>query len=160
CWTRLPPVCYHAGKSHFHQAMSPFLAELVGTMMLIILGDGVVANVLLARTKGHNSGWIVVTAGWGLGVALAVYCVRAISGGHLSPAVTLGLAVIGKFAWIDVPAYLGAQMLGAFLGGVIVWLAYLPHWRETSDQSAKLGVFCTAPAIRNPWQNLLCEIIG
>ena len=113
--------------------MSPFLAELVGTMILVLLGDGVVANVLLNKSKGHNSGWIVITAGWGLGVAIAVYCVRAISGGHLNPAVTVGLASIGKFPWSDVAGYLVAQMIGAFLGGLLVWLAYFPHWKETAD---------------------------
>src|SRR5688572_20709025 len=108
--------------------MTPFLAEIVGTMLLIILGDGVVANVVLSRSKGQNGGWIVVTFGWGLAVALAVYSVGTVSGGHLNPAVTLGLAAIGQFEWISVPAYLLAQMVGAFLGAVIVWLAYFPHW--------------------------------
>ena len=140
--------------------MSPFLAELFGTMLLIILGDGVVANVLLNKTKGNNGGWIVITAGWGLGVAVAVYSVNAISGAHLNPAVTIGLAAIGKFAWASVPGYLLAQMTGAFLGAVIVWLAYLPHWALTEDKGAKLGVFCTGPAIRKPLANLLTEIIG
>ena len=140
--------------------MSPFLAELFGTMLLIILGDGVVANVLLTKTKGNNGGWIVITAGWGLGVAVAVYSVNAISGAHLNPAVTIGLAAIGKFAWASVPGYLLAQMTGAFLGAVIVWLAYLPHWALTEDKGAKLGVFCTGPAIRKPLANLLTEIIG
>ncbi len=140
--------------------MTPFLAELIGTMILITLGDGVVANVVLQKTKGQNSGWIVIATGWGLGVAVAVYMVGAISGAHLNPAVTIGLAAIGKFAWAQVPAYLAAQMLGAFLGGVIVWLAYLPHWEETPEQDGKLAVFCTGPAIRRPLANLLTEIIG
>jgi len=107
--------------------MSPFLAELVGTMLLVLLGDGVVANVVLNKTKGQNSGWIVITTGWALGVAVAVYCVGAISGGHLNPAVTLGLAAIGKFSWSLVPGYLLAQVTGGVVGGAIVWLAYLPH---------------------------------
>lgn len=140
--------------------MSPFLAELLGTMLLILLGDGVVANVVLNRTKGQNSGWIVITAGWALGVTIAVYAVGAFSGAHLNPAVTLGLASIGKFAWASVPAYIAAQMLGAFLGATIVWLAYLPHWVVTESQGAKLAVFCTGPAIPNPLSNLLTEIIG
>ncbi len=140
--------------------MSPFVGELLGTMLLIILGDGVVANVLLTKSKGYNGGWIVITAGWGLGVALAVYTVNAASGAHLNPAVTIGLAAIGKFAWALVPGYLLAQMIGAFLGAVVVWLAYLPHWAVTEDKSAKLGVFCTGPAIRKPLANLLTEIIG
>ena len=140
--------------------MSPFTAELVGTMILVTLGDGVVANVALNKSKGQNAGWIVVTAGWGLGVAVAVYCVNALSGAHLNPAVTLGLAAIGKFEAAKVPGYLLAQLLGGFIGGGIVWLAYLPHWRETADPDAKLGVFCTAPAIRKPAMNLLTEAIG
>jgi len=129
-------------------------------MILVLLGDGVVANVLLNKTKGQNSGWIVITAGWALGVAVAVYCVRAISGGHLNPAVTVGLASIGKFPWNDVAGYLVAQMIGAFLGGLLVWLAYFPHWKETADPGSKLGVFCTGPAIRLTPMNLVTEIIG
>ncbi len=140
--------------------MTPFLAELSGTMILVILGDGVVANVLLNKSKGQNAGWIVITTGWALGVAVAVYCVASISGAHLNPAVTLGMAAIGKFAWSAVPGYLVAQLIGGFLGGVVVWLAYLPHWRETSDPGLKLGVFCTGPAIRMTPMNLLTEIIG
>jgi len=140
--------------------MSKFSAELIGTMILIILGDGVVANVLLNRSKGQNSGWIVIAVGWGLAVAMAVYAVGSVSGGHLNPAVTMGLAAIGKFAWSEVPRYVLAQMIGAFLGAAIVWLAYLPHWKETPDPRAKLGVFCTAPAIRHSPSNLLTEIIG
>lgn len=140
--------------------MSTFTAELLGTALLIILGDGVVANVCLNRSKGQNSGWIVIALGWGLAVTIAVYSVNAISGAHLNPAVTLGLAAIGQFAWAGVPAYIAAQMAGAFLGAAVVWLAYLPHWRETANLAAKLGVFCTAPAIRNSLSNLLCEIIG
>ena len=140
--------------------MSPFLAEVVGTMLLIILGDGVVANVVLNRTKGQNSGWIVITAGWAFGVTVAVYAVGTFSGAHLNPAVTIGLASIGKFAWGLVPAYIAAQMLGAFLGGAIVWLAYLPHWKETPDPAAKLAVFCTGPAIRHPLANVITEVIG
>ena len=141
-------------------AQSPWLAELDGTMLLIILGGGVVANCLLNKSKGHNAGWIVITAGWGLGVAVSVYCVGSFSGGHLNSAVTLALAIVGKFDWANVPAYLAAQLAGAFLGGVVVWLAYLPHWEATDDQGAKLGVFATGPAIRKPCANMLCEIIG
>lgn len=140
--------------------MSPFLAELVGTMILVLLGDGVVANVLLNKSKGQNSGWIVITAGWALGVAVAVYCVGAYSGGHLNPAVTIGLASIGRFPWNDVAAYVVAQMIGALLGGVLVWLAYFPHWKETADPGSKLGVFCTGPAIRLTPMNLVTEAIG
>jgi glycerol uptake facilitator protein len=140
--------------------MSPFLAELLGTMLLIILGDGVVANVVLNRTKGQNAGWIVITAGWAFGVAVAVYAVGTFSGAHLNPAVTIGLASIGKFAWASVPLYVTAQLLGAFLGAGVVWLTYLQHWPVTENQAAKLAVFCTAPAIRNSPANLLTEIIG
>jgi len=140
--------------------MTPFSAELIGTMILVTLGDGVVANVLLNRSKGQNAGWIVITAGWAFAVAVAVYSVGAVSGAHLNPAVTLGLAGIGKFDWALVPGYLTAQMIGAILGGTLVWLAYLPHWKETSDAAAKLGVFCTAPAIRNTPANLITEIIA
>jgi glycerol uptake facilitator protein len=140
--------------------MSTFTAELIGTMILVLLGDGVVANVLLHRSKGQNGGWIVITTGWGLAVAVAVYAVGWISTAHLNPAVTLGMASVGKFPWSQVPVYISAQLIGAFIGATLVWLAYLPHWEMTSDTSAKLGVFCTAPAIRSPGKNLLTEIIG
>jgi glycerol uptake facilitator protein len=129
-------------------------------MLLIILGNGVVANVVLSGTKGQNSGWIVITTGWAFAVTVAVYAVGTFSGAHLNPAVTIGLASIGKFAWSSVPAYIAAQMLGAFLGAVIVWLAYLPHWAVTPEPGAKLAVFCTAPAIRNPVSNVITEVIG
>src|SRR5437879_3651280 len=140
--------------------MPPFLAELLGTMLLIVLGDGVVANVVLNKTKGQNAGWIVITAGWGFAVTVAVYAVASFSGAHLNPAVTIGLASIGKFAWAKVPVYIAAQLLGALLGAAIVWLAYLPHWPVTESPAAKLAVFCTAPAIRNTTANLLTEVIG
>jgi glycerol uptake facilitator protein len=140
--------------------MSPFLAELIGTMLLTMFGGGVVANVVLHKSKGQSGGWIVITTGWALGVTVAVYAVNSFGGAHLNPAVTIGLAAIGKFAWAQVPVYIAAQMLGAFIGGTIVWLAYLPHWAETADQGGKLAVFCTAPAIRRPIANLLTEIIG
>jgi len=140
--------------------MSPILAELLGTMLLVILGDGVVGNVVLHKTKGENSGWIVITAGWAFAVTLAVYAVGSISGAHLNPAVTIAMASLGKFAWADVPAYIGAQVAGGVIGGVIVWLAYLPHWAATSDQAGKLAVFCTGPAIRHTGANLIAEIIG
>jgi len=140
--------------------MSPVLAEFFGTAILIVLGDGVVANVVLQRTKGHNSGWIVITAGWALGVTIAVYCVNAISGAHLNPAVTIALATTGAFDWAKVPMYIAAQIAGGFLGGVIVWVSYLPHWKVTPDPSSKLAVFSTVPAIRQPLANLGSEIIG
>jgi glycerol uptake facilitator protein len=140
--------------------MQVYLAEFIGTMILIILGDGVVAGVLLKNSKAENSGWIVITFGWGMAVALAVYSVGAISGAHINPAVTIGLASIGAFDWVQVPGYVIAQILGAFTGAVIVWLAYLPHWGPTEDAGLKLGVFSTAPAYRNTVANIITEIVG
>jgi glycerol uptake facilitator protein len=140
--------------------MSPFVGEIIGTMLLIVLGDGVVAGVLLNRSKAQNSGWIVITFGWGLAVAIAVYAVGRISGAHLNPAVTIGLAAIGKFPWRQVPSYILAQMIGAILGAVLVWLHYLPHWRQTEEKDLKLAVFCTGPAIRSTVGNLISEILG
>lgn len=140
--------------------MSAFLGELVGTMILIILGGGVVAGSILKGTKAENSGWIVITVGWGLAVALAVYAANEFSGAHLNPAVTLGLASVGDFPWADVPLYIAAQLIGATLGATIVWIHYLPHWKETRDQMTKLAVFATGPAIRKPWSNLVSEMIG
>jgi glycerol uptake facilitator protein len=140
--------------------MQAYIGEFIGTMILIILGDGVVAGVLLRNSKAENSGWIVITFGWGMAVAVAVYCVFQFSGGYINPAVTIGAAVTGGLEWALVPGYLIAQFLGAFVGAVIVWLAYLPHWPETEDEGLKLGVFCTAPAIYNTPANLITEIIG
>lgn len=140
--------------------MNPYIAEAIGTMILILLGDGVVANVLLARSKGQNSGWIVITVGWGVAVTIAVYSVGRISGAHLNPAVTIALATIGSFPWGNVAGYIAAQMIGAFIGAVLVWLAYLPHWAPTEDTDAKLAVFCTGPAVRHPVGNAVTEVIG
>jgi glycerol uptake facilitator protein len=140
--------------------MQAYIAEFIGTMILIILGDGVVAGVLLRNSKAENSGWIVITFGWAMGVAVAVYCVGQFSGAQINPAVTIGLAASGQFDWALVPGYIIAQFLGAFVGAVIVWLAYLPHWGETEDEGLKLGVFCTAPAIYNTPANVITEIIG
>ncbi len=140
--------------------MQVYLAEFIGTMILIILGDGVVAGVLLKNSKAENSGWIVITFGWAMGVAIAIYCVGQFSGAHINPAVTIGLAATGQFEWLLVPGYIIAQFLGAFVGGVIVWLAYLAHWGPTEDAGLKLGVFCTAPAYRATGPNLITEIIG
>jgi glycerol uptake facilitator protein len=140
--------------------MQTLLAEVVGTLLLVLLGDGVVANVVLKGTKGQNSGWIVISLGWGVAVTMAVYAVGRISGAHLNPAVTVSLAIIGSFNWAEVPGYIGAQMLGAFLGAVLVWIMYLPHWEVTPDPGAKLAVFATGPAIRNPATNFICELIG
>ncbi|ENH97869.1 glycerol MIP family channel protein [Gracilibacillus halophilus YIM-C55.5] len=140
--------------------MSEFLAELIGTMILVILGVGVVGGVVLRKTKAEGAGWVVITIGWGLGVAMGVYAVGHVSGAHINPAVTLGFAAIGEFPWGKVPMYISAQMIGAFIGAVIVFLQYLPHWKETRDQGAKLGVFATDPAIKSPLSNLVSEIIG
>jgi glycerol uptake facilitator protein len=136
------------------------MAEFLGTMLLVLLGDGVVANVVLKRTKGSDSGWIVITAGWAFAVTVGVYASRSISGAHLNPAVTLALAATGAFPSVDVPVYLLAQMCGAVAGAVLVYLAYRPHFAVTDDKSAKLGVFATGPAIRSPIDNLICETIG
>ena len=140
--------------------MDIFPAEVIGTAILILLGDGVVAAVLLAQSKAQNSGWIVITFGWGMAVAVAVYCVGQFSGAYINPAVTIGFAVTGQLDWAVVPGYIIAQFLGAFVGAVLVWLAYLPHWGETEDEGLKLGVFCTAPAIYNTPANVITEIIG
>jgi glycerol uptake facilitator len=140
--------------------MNPYLAEFVGTALLVLLGDGVVAGVLLNKSKAQNGGWIVITAGWAFGVAIPVYAIGTISGGHINPAVTIGLAVMGKFAWGQVAGYLGAQFLGALVGAVLVWLAYLAHWEGTAEQSLKLMVFSTAPAIRRLPMNFVTEVIG
>jgi glycerol uptake facilitator protein len=140
--------------------MQAFVAELVGTMVLVIFGDGVVANVVLRRTKGNQGGWIVITTGWGLAVALAIYCVGRISGAHLNPAVSIGLASIGEFEWSQVGPYVAAQMTGAILGAIVVWLAYWPHFAVTEDPGAKLAVFCTGPETRSPGANFLTELIG
>ena len=140
--------------------MSHFLAEFLGTALLILLGDGVVGGVVLNKTKAQNSGWIVITWGWALAVGISVYIFGPTSGAHFNPAVTLGLAAIGKFPWSEVPMYIIAQMLGAMLGATLVWLHYLPHWAETEDKGAKLAVFCTAPAIRSTPANFVSEFIG
>ena len=140
--------------------MNIFLAELVGTMILIILGDGVVANVVLSKTKGNDSGWIVIATGWGLAVAIAVYCVNRVSGAHINPAVTIGLASIDSLEWGLVPTYIAGQMAGAILGAIVVWLAYFSHWGVTEDPAAKLAVFSTGPEIRATLPNFLCEAIG
>lgn len=140
--------------------MSQFIAELIGVAIIIIFGGGVVAGCLLNKSKANSAGWMVIITGWGIGVATAVYATGTISGAHLNPAVTIALASIGQFPWAQVPSYIIAQLLGGIVGGIIVWLAYLPHWAETDDKRAKLGVFSTAPAIRNSFANVLCEIIG
>jgi glycerol uptake facilitator protein len=140
--------------------MSNFSGEILGTMLLVLLGDGVVANVVLAKSKAYGSGWIVIVTGWAMAVFVGAYMVAKVSGAHLNPAVTLGMALTGTLKWDQVPIYIAGQMIGAVLGATLVWLAFLPHWVRTTDTAAKLGVFCTAPAIRQPVANLLTEIIG
>ena len=140
--------------------MGPFAAELVGTAMLVLLGNGVVANVVLRKTKGEGADWVTIASGWGLGVFVAVFVVGRFSGAHINPAVTVGLAAAGKFDWALVPGYVAAQMLGGALGAGLVWLQYRDHFGVTDDADAKLAVFCTGPAIRNPLNNLVSEIIG
>lgn len=140
--------------------MTPFLGELIGTAILIVLGNGTVANVILNQTKGHNSGWITITMGWGMAVFIAVFCVSEFSGAHINPAVTIGLATAGMFEWSQVPTYIVAQMIGAATGSFLVWLSYRDHFNATSDPDILLSVHSTMPAIRNYPNNLLTEAIG
>jgi glycerol uptake facilitator protein len=140
--------------------MSPFMAEMIGTMLLILLGNGVVANVLLTDTKGHNSGWIVITAAWAMAVYVGVLVAAPYSGAHLNPAVTIGLAIAGKFAWAKVLPYIIAQMLGASIGATLVWLMYYDHFKRNNKPDAILAVFSTGPAIRNYISNVASEFIG
>ncbi|MCI0752146.1 MAG: aquaporin family protein [Flammeovirgaceae bacterium] len=140
--------------------MNIYLAEFIGTMLLIFLGDGVVAGVILKGTKSENAGWFTIVIGWGLAVALAIYAVGNISGAHINPAVTLALAFNGSFPWEHVPGYCLAQMGGAFTGGVLVYLHYLPHWSRTNDSSIKLAVFCNSPAVRATIPNFISEVLA
>lgn len=140
--------------------MSPYLGEFVGTMILIILGAGVCAGVNLKKSFANNGGWVVIIIGWGLGVTMGVFAVGSISGAHLNPAVTVGLAMTGDFAWNQVAGYIAAQMIGAIAGAAVVYLQYLPHWRITEDPGTKLGVFATGPAVPHTFSNLLSEMIG
>jgi glycerol uptake facilitator protein len=139
--------------------MSPFIAEFVGTSILLLLGNGVVANVVLNKTKGNGSGWIVISFGWAMAVFVGVYASAAASGAHLNPAITIGLAV-KTGDWSKVPLYIAAQMLGAMFGTFLVWLSYRQHFDATADKDLKLAVFCTAPAIRSPLNNFISELIG
>ena len=140
--------------------MTPFLGELSGTALLIVLGDGVVANVILNKTKGNNSGWIVITFGWAMAVYVGVFVAAPFSKAHLNPAVTLAFAFIGKLEWSMVPLYIAAQLLGAMVGSFFVWLSYRLHFNATQDADTKLAVFCTSPAIRGTVSNLITEIIA
>ncbi len=140
--------------------MSPYIAEIIGTAILMLLGNGVVANVLLTDSKGKDSGWIVITWGWGIAVFVAVYVVGQFSGAHINPAVTVGLAGAGLFDWAQVPFYILAQLLGAAIGALLVWLAYKDHFAKTDDSNLKLAVHSTIPAIRNYPNNVMTEAIG
>ena len=136
------------------------LAECIGTMLLVLLGNGVVANVLLKRSKGENGGWILIATGWGFAVAIALYVMGWVSGGHVNPAVTLSFAATGRTPWVEVPLYLIGQMLGAMLGALLVYLSYKPHYDETNNDDKILMTFCTKPAIEATWWNFTCELIG
>jgi glycerol uptake facilitator protein len=140
--------------------MTAFIAEIIGTMLMILLGNGVVANVVLTGTKGNNSGWIVITTAWAFAVFVGVVVAGPISGAHLNPIVTLGLAIVGKFAWSQVTSYILAQMIGAMVGAFLVWLSHKDHFAATDDEGGKLACFSTGPAIRNYSSNLISEIIG
>ena len=141
--------------------MSPFFGEFIGTGLLILLGDGVVANVVLNKTKGNNGGWIVITFGWAIAVFIAVFVSSHFSKAHLNPAITVAMAYLeNNFSWSDVPDYIGGQMAGAMAGAFMVWLNYRLHFNATADADAKLAVFCTGPAIRNPVTNIIAEITG
>ncbi|MBD1373944.1 aquaporin family protein [Hazenella sp. IB182357] len=140
--------------------MSHFLAELIGTMMLILLGNGVVAGVVLGKSKAKDSGWIVITFGWGFAVMIAAYMVGHYSGAYLNPALAIGYAVAGELTWLELIPLISGEMVGAILGAVLVWLHYYPHWKETDDAEAKLACFATAPAIRHTPSNILSELIG
>jgi len=140
--------------------MNPVTAELVGTMILILLGNGVVANVVLKGTKGNNSGWMVITTGWALAVFAGVVIAGPYSGAHLNPAVTLGLAIAGKFPWSRVPMFIIAQLLGAMIGSILVWIMYYDHFKITDDEGMKRAVFYTSPAINNAKLNFISELLG
>lgn len=140
--------------------MTQFFGEVIGTMLLILLGNGVVANVVLKGTKGNGSGWIVITFGWGMAVFVAVYSMAPFSGAHINPAVTIGLALANKFPWADVPLYIAGQMLGACIGASLVALHYIQHYSSTDDQDLKLATFATIPQIRSYSSNFISELIG
>ncbi|HEX5551713.1 MAG TPA: MIP/aquaporin family protein [Chitinophagaceae bacterium] len=140
--------------------MNPYVAELIGTAFLILLGNGVVANVLLMKSKGLNGGWIAITFGWAIAVFVGVYITAPFSGGHINPAVTIGLALAGKFAWSKVLPYIAAQMVGAMIGALLSWLCYKKHYDEQNDPELVLMSFCTVPAIRSLFHNAITELIG
>ncbi|MBX7124650.1 MAG: aquaporin family protein [Cyclobacteriaceae bacterium] len=140
--------------------MSAYLAEFLGTALLILLGEGVCAGVTLKESKAQHAGWLVVVIAWGIAVTLAIYAVGSVSGAHLNPAVTIAMALNGSFEWQFVPGYVLSQVAGAMLGAALVWLQYFPHWKGTTDAGAKLGIFCTAPAVRHTFWNLVSETIA
>ena len=140
--------------------MSPYFAEFVGTLLLVTFGNGAVANVVLSRTKGHDGGWIVITAGWGLAVFVGVFCSQPFSGAHINPAVTVALAASGKLAWSRVAGYVLAQMLGGVAGGALVFFFYREHFKASEDADGKLACFCTAPNMRHTPQAFFCEVVG
>ncbi|MCQ2149696.1 MAG: aquaporin family protein [Bacteroidales bacterium] len=140
--------------------MNPYLAEFLGTLILILLGDGVCACTSLEKSKGKGAGWAVVTFAWGFAVMCGVFVAGPYSGAHLNPAVTLAFAITGSFGWSMVPGYVAAQLLGGFAGAVLVWAFYKDHYDATDDPDVKLGTFCTMPAIPNRWRNLFCEFVG
>lgn len=140
--------------------MNPYLAEFIGTLLLITFGNGVVANVVLARTKGNGSGWIVITAGWGLAVFIGAFCSAPFSGAHLNPAVTVAMALAGKLETAKIAGYLLAQMLGGIVGGALVFFYYRAHFAASDDADGKLACFCTAPNIRSIPQAFFCEVVG
>lgn len=140
--------------------MTTFVAELIGTSLLVVIGNGVVANVVLPKTKGHGGGLLAICFGWGLAVFIGVYATASVSGAHLNPAVTIAMATAGKFSWNDVPMYLAAQLLGAMLGAFLVWASYREHFNASDDASLKLASFSTGPSISNPLQNLFTEILA
>lgn len=137
-----------------------FIGELLGTFILVLLGDGVVSACILNKTKAQNSGWIAIVLGWGIAVTVAVYISGFMSGAHLNPAVTLAMAAIGSLPWSQVVTYLVAQFLGAMLGALVLYLHYYPHWKETKDAGTILACFSTGPAIRHTWSNLFGEALG
>jgi glycerol uptake facilitator protein len=141
--------------------MEPYIAEIIGSALLIVLGNGVVANVILNKTKGQQGGWIVITFGWAIGVFVGVFAATKIGGSaHLNPAITIAFAAAGKFEWASVPGFIGAQIVGSILGSLLVWLSYHDHYKATDDANTKLATFATIPAIRNPLYNFITETIG
>ena len=140
--------------------MHPLISEFIGTFILLLLGNGVNANISLNKTYAQNAGWLVIALGWAIAVFVAVFIAGASSGAHINPAVTLGLAMVGKFAWVSVPGYLAVQFLGAFCGAWVTYLHFRPHFKATENPDTKLGLFCTSPAIKSHWNNFISEVIG